>query len=121
MAKFGRFKFGQAKFGTKPITPWDPNITYHGRPVALEVRGDINKESIYRICQGHQFKYPYFVPANPQTELQQENRATFAEASTAASALTPEEREPYKERAWAIGNIYWHNIFIRDYMQGAKN
>lgn len=121
MAKFGTFKFGQAKFGTKPITPWDPDMTYKGLPAGTRIHGQVNKEFIYRVSEGHQFKYAYFVPTNPQTEIQQSWRATFTAGMAAASALTPEEREPYKERAREKGNLHWHNVFMSDYLWSASH
>lgn len=116
MAKFGTFKFGTQKFGTKPVTPWDPNITYNGIPLGTEVRRQINKEFIYRVSQGHQFKYAYFIPTNPQTVPQQSWRAVFTAGMTAAMALSPEEREPYIERAKQKKGWSWHNIFLSDYL-----
>ena len=121
MPKYGTFRYGEQKYGTEPTTPFPPNLTYKSIPVAVQIRKDIGEKVIYRVRQGNQQKYKYFIPTNPQTTPQQAWRATFAAGRAAASALTPEEREPYKERAREIGNIHWHNVFISDYLWEASH
>ena len=116
MAKFGTFKFGQAKFGTDTFTPWDDNICYRGRPLGTEVRRQINKEIIYRVRQASQHKYKYFVPTNPQTVPQQAWRANLTAGNAAALALSPEEREPYIERAKRKKGWNWYHVFMSDYL-----
>ena len=121
MAKFGTFKFGQAKFGTKPITPWDPNLMYKNIILAQEVRGSINKEFTYRVCQGHQFKYPYTVPTNPQTESQQAWRAVFTTGTAIAKTLSEEDKEIYREMAaWEKGQTWWTK-FMSEYLWEASH
>lgn len=121
MAKFGTFKFGTQKFGTKPVTPWDPNITYNGIPLGTEVRRQINKEFIYRVSQGHQFKYPYFVPTNPQTAPQQSWRATFTTGVAAAKVLSEGEKEIYRDMAERKKGQTWFTMFMREYLWEASH
>lgn len=116
MAKFGTFKFGTEKFGVGVVTPFNQNMCYNGIPLGLIVRRQINKEYIYRYCQGHQFKYAYFVPTNPQTVTQQNWRAKYTAGNTAALALSSAEREPYIERAKKKKGWNWHNAFMSDYL-----
>ncbi|MCK4248356.1 MAG: hypothetical protein KAX15_01095 [Candidatus Omnitrophica bacterium] len=116
MAKFGTFKFGQAKFGTKPINPFPPNLTYKGIPVAVQLRRSIGKKIIYRVQHGRQDKYKYFIPTNPQTVSQQAWRANYTAGNAAALTLSPEEREPYIERAKQKKGWNWHNVFMSDYL-----
>ena len=116
MAKFGTFKFSQEKFGVGAVTPFNQNMTYNGIPLGFEVRRQINKEYIYRVCQGHQFKYPYFVTPDPKTVPQQAWRTTFTDGMAAAMALSPAEREPYKEKASLKKGLSWHNVFMSEYL-----
>lgn len=121
MPKYGTFRYGEQKYGTKPTTPFNPNLTYKGIPVAAQIRRSIGKKIIYRVHQSNQHKYKYFVPANPQTVTQQNWRASFTAGMTAAMALSPEEREPYIERAKKKKGWSWHNVFLSDYLWGESH
>ncbi|MCK4249556.1 MAG: hypothetical protein KAX15_07225 [Candidatus Omnitrophica bacterium] len=121
MAKFGTFKFGQAKFGTKPINPFPPNLTYKGIPLGKEVRRSIEKKVTYRVCKGHQFKTAYKKPTNPQTPAQQAWRATFTPGVAAAKALSEEEKEPYREIAKREKGQTWFTMFMRKYLWEASH
>ena len=121
MAKFGTFKFGQAKFGTDTFTPWDDNICYRGRPLGTEVRRQINKEIIYRVHQSNQHKYKYFIPTNPQTAPQQTWRATFTNGVAAAKALSEGEKEIYRDMAERKKGQTWFTMFMREYLWEASH
>lgn len=56
----------------------------------------------------------FYTPTNPQTELQEANRAKFAAAMSAWGSLTPTEKGAYNERAKKRG-LYGVNLFIREY------
>ena len=116
MAKFGTFKFGTQKFGTGTPTPFNDNICYRGKPLGFQVRRQLNKEVIYRVCQGHQFKYGYFVPTNPQTVSQQNWRTTFTNGVAAAKALSEAEKEIYREIAKRKPGQTWFTIFMSQYL-----
>lgn len=68
-----------------------------------------------RCGPGRQDIYPYVVPHNPRTELQQANRMKFQAAMAAWKLLTPEERAPWEQKA-AMKGIYGKNLFVKDYM-----
>ncbi len=60
-------------------------------------------------------KLPFYEPTNPQTEAQQSNRATFADAVAAWQSLTTEQKAVYNTRA--VGkNLFGYHLFIREYM-----
>lgn len=117
MPKFGTFKFGQAKFGTKPINPFPPNLTYKAIPLGTAVRRQIGKKVIYRVCQGHQFKYAYFIPTNPQTEAQQLWRAVFTTGTAIAKTLSEEEKDIYRELAKGRPGKTWWSMFMSKYLR----
>lgn len=116
MPKFGTFKFGRAKFGEEPPPTFRPEITYRRIPLGVQVRRQINKEIIYRVARGHQYKYPYFVPANPQTVPQQAWRTTFTNGVTAALALSSAEKETYREMAKRKPGQTWFSVFMSGYL-----
>lgn len=116
MAKFNTFKFGTQKFGHGTPTPFDDNICYRGKPLGFVVRRQINKEIIYRHCQGHQFKYAYFVPSNPKTVAQQSWRTTFKGGVTAAQALSEAEKEIYRDIAKRKKGQTWFTVFMSEYL-----
>jgi len=58
----------------------------------------------------------YVVPRNPGTELQQKNRALFAEAMASWKTLTPEEKYYYRKRTRKLA-MHPHNLYIREYMK----
>jgi len=83
---------------------------YQGVLLGVEARGTIAKDKTYRVRHGngaygtilgkkYQDTMNYYTPTNPQTEPQQDWRTHFKEQVKEALKLTPEEREPYEERA----------------------
>lgn len=58
----------------------------------------------------------YAVPRNPRTELQQKNRALFAEAMASWKTLNPEEKYYYRKRTQKLA-MHPHNLYIREYMK----
>ena len=92
------------------------NICHNGIPLGIQVRRQINKEYIFRVKQGTQEKYPYFIPANPQTTGQQSWRAKFTVGIAAAKLLTPEEKAAYKKIAYRKKGQTWHSVFMSQYM-----
>ena len=91
-------------------------ICVQGYPLGLHVRGKHNSQYIFRIKCGTQERYPYFVPANPQTVAQQAWRAKFTAGIAAAKLLTPEEKAAYKKIAYRKPGQTWHSVFMSKYM-----
>ena len=58
----------------------------------------------------------FYTPTNPMTVLQQANRTKFATAMSTWGALTPEEKQPYIERAKRRQMKPW-GLFVREYYQ----
>lgn len=77
-----------------------------GRTVILRYNGKLSRQDIY----------PYVVPRNPGTQLQQANRQKFAAAMQAWNALSPEEKEPFEITA-RQRNLYGKNVYVRKFMR----
>ena len=116
MAKFGTSKFGTFKFGTGVVSKFRANICINGIPLGFQVRRQVGKEWIFRVKQGTQEKYPYFVPANPQTPGQQSWRTTFTSGVAAALALTEGEKEVYRKDAYRKKGQTWFTRFMAQYL-----
>ena len=91
-------------------------ICVQGFPLGLHVRGKYNSQYIFRRKCGTQERYPYFVPANPQTVAQQAWRAKFTAGIAAAKLLTPTEKAAYKKIAYRKPGQTWHSVFMSKYM-----
>ena len=116
MAKFGTKKFGTFKFGSAVVSKFRANICHEGIPLGIQVRRQINKEFIFRIKSGTQEKYPYFIPANPQTAGQQSWRTTFTAGVVAAKALTDGQKEVYRKDAYRKPGQTWFTRFMAEYL-----
>ena len=116
MAKFGVEKFGAFKFGVTRISLFAENICHEGIPMGFQVRRKLGTDWIFRIKCGTQEKYPYFVPANPQTAGQQSWRAKFTAGIAAAKTLTPAEKAEYKKIAYRKPGQTWHSVFMSKYL-----
>ena len=92
------------------------NICYKGIPLGIQVRRQINKEFTYQFSGGKQVKYPYFVPANPQTPGQQLWRTTFTSGVAAALALTEGEKEVYRKDAYRKPGQTWFTRLMAQYL-----
>ncbi len=76
---------------------------------------------IYRVWRNGSQKLPqrmvfYWIP-NPRTVSQQANRAKFAAAMAAWSALTSDQKEKYNKRAKSR-HIIGYNLYVKEYMLG---
>jgi len=98
MAKFGTKKFGTFKFGAAVVSKFRANICHEGIPLGIQVRRQINKEFIFRIKSGTQEKYPYFIPANPQTAGQQSWRTTFTAGVVADKSINRRTKRSLSKR-----------------------
>ena len=116
MAKFGTSKFGTFNFGVTAEGKFRAAICYDGIPLGIQIRRQLNKQWIFRIYQGVQEKYAYFVPANPQTVDQQAWRAKFTAGIAAAKLLSPEEKAAYKTIACRKPGQTWHSVFMSKYL-----
>lgn len=61
-------------------------------------------------------KMKFYTPTNPQTELQQANRAKFAAAMAAWQGLSSGDKAVYNKRAKKRQMFGW-GLFIREYYQ----
>jgi len=97
--------------------------------IGFGVSGNIGKpgqrdllyaNGIYQMRMTRKGKIPikmkFYVPTNPRTTLQQENRQKFADAMTAWGALTSGEKLVYIKRAKTRQMKGW-GLFIREYYQ----
>jgi hypothetical protein len=86
-----------------------------GLPDPLGIHG------VYRVWhrwgKPQNFKEKFYVPYNPQTPLQQANRAKLADAVLAWQCLTSEEKSAYNKRARGR-HMSGYNLFIRNFMYG---
>jgi len=60
-------------------------------------------------------KLKFYVPTNPQTELQQANRSKFADAVLAWQNLTSQQKLSYNERA-SGKPLSGYNLFLKEYL-----
>jgi len=99
---FGRPNFyGQSRFG-------------HSFFGDSETRAGIYQ--IRRMPQGRVLvREKFYVPKNPQTELQQANRQKFAQAVAGWQALSQNEREQYKKAAVGF-HLTGYNLYLRQQM-----
>lgn len=78
----------------------------------------LNVAGIYRVQTQHgkkvQQKMPFYVPTNPRTIKQQENRQRFADAMEAWGNLTQNDKKFYNEIAKQQQLFGW-NVFIKEY------
>ena len=114
MPKFGTFKFGQEKFGSKPAR-YTHLPTKDQQILGIKARKQLAKEIIYRVRYGRQEQYAYFIPANPRTESQQANRSKFTTAVADWKALPEDEKKTWEEIAKET-TIPGRNLFIREEM-----
>ena len=116
MPKYGAFIFGEQLYG-EGILP-DPNRpkSSYRKPLGTEARRKLDDRIVFQVSHGGQQRKPYHIPDNPQTPDQQSWRAIFIAGVTAALALTPEERQPYKTRAKKHKGQTWFTIFMSDYL-----
>ena len=115
MPKFGTFKFGQEKFGSKPPRfAHLPTLTQH--TLGAHARKQIGKKIIYRIRYGKQEQYKYTIPTNPQTEAQQANRSKFATAVAAWQALSEADKNAWRKKALG-STIPGYQFFLRKEME----
>lgn len=84
--------------------------------IGIRVHQKIANTWIYRFRYGKQEKVAYYVPTNPQTEVQQANRATFADAIIAAAGATEEQKQAYRVKTYRMKGQTWRTLFIRDYL-----
>ena len=80
-------------------------------PDPLNVHGIYQKKHGIKGCYYRRMEF--YVPTNPRTELQQANRAKFAEAVLAWQALTQEQKEVYNKIA-KYKQFSGYNLFIRN-------
>lgn len=66
-----------------------------------QLRGQIAKTWVFRIHKGRQDVYPYSIPKNPKTALQQANRAKWAAGVKAWHNLSESDK------------LHWHRIGVR--------
>lgn len=91
-------------------------ICYKGFPLGFQVRRKMKNEFIFRIKCGTQEKYPYFIPANPQTAPQQAWRAKFTAGIAAAKLLSEAAKEVYRKKAKRKPGQTWHSLFMSWYL-----
>lgn len=60
-------------------------------------------------------KMAYVIPTNPRTELQQANRAKFANAVSAWQVLDESTKAKYHRRATSL-HMSGYNLFISEYL-----
>ncbi|MBA7623580.1 hypothetical protein ES703_30977 [subsurface metagenome] len=114
MPKFGTFKFGQEKFGSKP--PRYAHLpTYSQQVLGAQARKQLKKEIIYRIKNNRQQQYKYFIPTNPQTGPQQAHRQEYTDAYTLWQGLTPAQKDTWRKKALGSG-ISGYNLFMKEQM-----
>lgn len=65
-----------------------------------------------------QVKEKFYVPTNPQTELQQYYRAIFAAGVLAWQGLSEPERDTYRERSKGL-EMTGFNLFMSEYLYSA--
>lgn len=88
--------------------------------IGLNIRQKAGNK-IYRYRRAKHCRYvgqevmDYYTPTNPRTPLQQNWRATFAEAMAAWQALTESEKDAYRSQA-KPKHLLGHNLFIRLYI-----
>ena len=60
-------------------------------------------------------KEAFYIPANPQTEIQQTNRNKWKEAVASWNGLTDIQKEVYNEKAKGKP-LTGHNLYVKQYM-----
>lgn len=90
---------------------------YYGYIVGTQIRGQIGKKQVYRIRNGRQQKYSYYVPFNPQTPAQQANRLKYAHSIKYWQALSPAEKALYNSLEKVHPHMSGFNYYIHLYMK----
>ncbi len=102
---------------TVPLPPDVLTVDFCKKAKWLSGRKQIGKKVILR-RNGHTRKqdtYPYVVPNNPRTPLQQNNRQKFQAAMVAWTALPPDQKAIYEQRATGR-DLTGKNLYVRAYM-----
>ena len=133
--KLGRpYQYGQKIYGKVKYSEQETVIgpgQYGIRIYGIEKYGEATTlHGIYRVRRkrhkfftagdkerGEQYiqKEKFHIPSNPQTEPQQANRQTFADAISSWQGLTPTQKQVYNERA-KYKNLSGYNLYISEYL-----
>lgn len=103
---FGSSLFGDVKFGDSEIKvkfEEGREVVYSG----VYSEKHLNNKNFF--TRGH-----YYIPLNPRTDKQQQNRNLFAQCVFAWHDLTKEEKAVYNKRAKNKGYTGF-NLFIKEY------
>ena len=90
---------------------------YGGIPLGLEARKQIAHAVIFRVKGGGQHRYPYFTPSNPQTPLQQANRARMADAVLSWKGLGEDTKQAYRDAVKWTKGISGYNFYVSLYLR----
>jgi len=84
---------------------------------SISARGQIGKEWIYYVRNGIQRRKPYKVPANPQSESQQANRALFESAVSSWQGLSQQTKDSYNVLASRLTKrMSGYNLYLRKFL-----
>jgi len=84
---------------------------------AIEIRGAVGKQIVFRVRGGQQEVIPYTIPPNPRTPLQQWWRGVFSRAVEMWHTLTPAQKRPYNRRARKWGRLTGFNYYVSAYLR----
>jgi len=106
------------------------NRIYDGIIIGIAVRGQINKERIFRFRKGnghynakkgdiYQDQYAYFVPPGSATaNVGPARQQWIASVAKWQNDLTPEEKQEYRDRALKGLQMSGFNLFMSEAMKG---
>jgi len=78
----------------------------------MEIREDLHNDLL---DSQKNIKEAFYIPANPQTEIQQTNRNKWKEAVASWNGLTDIQKEVYNEKAKGKP-LTGHNLYVKQYM-----
>lgn len=130
LAIYGKGTYGKPLYGDWSGGHNRPHNFYAGIPLALEVRGQIEKNAIFRIRRGngyagskvgrkYQDRYKYFVPTSINNVEGQAARNKFASAIYTWHLASDADKQLYNAVATRRGGLSGFNLYIQNYMLNA--